>query len=133
MINIHYTNRTKTALPKEAFFDTIRTTLKNHGITDNVDVELRVIGKAAMQKLNRTYRHKDYATDVLSFPVWHNLEVINEQLKSESQVLLGSVVVCLPVAERDAKQEGKETVSHIQFLIDHSLLHLMGFHHEGDE
>lgn len=132
MVNIHYTNKTKTVLPQEAFFVSIKDSLKKHGITDNVDVELQIVGEVTMRKLNKQYRHKDYATDVLSFPVWPYLAAIKKQGQNQP-VLLGSIVVCLPVALRDATSEEQELVTHIQFLIDHSVQHLLGFHHEGDE
>lgn len=130
MITIDYHNATKTTLPHETFFQTIRQVLKKYGVTDNVELELRIIGARKMRHLNATYRSKDYATDVLSFPVWPNLETIKSQ---PGHISLGSIVVCLPVAIRDAKKENQDPVEKINFLIDHSLLHLMGFHHEGDE
>lgn len=130
MITIDYHNQTRTQLPTEAFFQTIQTVLPKYGITDNVEVELRIIGSQLMRRLNREHRHKDYATDVLSFPIWPDLATIKSQ---SGQRLLGAIVVCLPVATRDAKQENKTLEDHVCFLIEHSLLHLMGFHHEGDE
>ncbi len=133
MLNIHYTNNTKTALKEEAFFETIRLSLKKHGITDNVDVELQIVGQVVSRKLNKRYRTKDYATDVLSFPIWPNLSTIKEKQGQSQPVLLGSIVICLPVALRDAKRDDKEPINHLQFLIDHSVQHLLGVHHEGDE
>lgn len=130
MITINYSNKTRTDLETKGFFEVINSILPKYGITDNVIVELQIIGKAAMRKLNREHRDKDYATDVLSFPVWPNLDTIQKQ---DGQLLLGSIVVCLPVAVADAKKEGETLDQKINFLIEHSLLHLMGFHHEGDE
>lgn len=130
MITVHYTNATKTVLPQDEYIQTIRQVLKKYGITDNVELELKIIGSQKMRNLNRNYRHKDYATDVLSFPIWPNLETIKSQ---PGFISIGSVVVCLPVAIRDAKKEGETRDEKINFLIEHSLLHLMGFHHEGDE
>ncbi len=132
MIDITFTNQTQTKLPTGRFLTIIRQVLKKHGITDNVVVELKIVGSQHMQTLNRSFRHKDYATDVLSFPIWPTLTEIKKQ-SAAGQVLIGSVVICLPVAERDARNEHQPLLEKIDFLIEHSLLHLMGFHHEGDE
>lgn len=130
MIEVLYKNKTRTPFELHTFMPTIKSALKKHGITDNVVLELNIVGSQAMRRLNNTYRHKDYATDVLSFPIWPNLEVI----KSQTGVIsLGSIVVCLPTAIRDAAKENETLLDKMNFLIDHSLLHLMGFHHEGDE
>lgn len=130
MITVHFKNSTRAAIDPQPYVEAIRRFLPKYGITDNVDVELSIVGSAHMRRLNREYRHKDYATDVLSFPVWPNLDTIKQQ---PGHVLLGTVVVCLPVAIRDAKKEGQDLEAKITFLVEHSLLHLMGFHHEGDE
>lgn len=130
MVTIRYTNKTQASFPQEEFFSTIRKSLKKYGLVDNVEVELQFVGKLAMQRLNRTYRGKDYATDVLSFPIWSNLATIKKQ---QGYIALGSIVVCLPVAKADATKEGLELNVKIRFLIEHSIQHLLGFHHEGDE
>jgi probable rRNA maturation factor len=132
MVTITFSNQTDAQLAEADFLPTIISTLKNHGITDNVEVELRIVGNQAMRTLNRDHRHKDYATDVLSFPVWPNLDTIKARVSTE-KILLGSIVICLPVAIRDAATENESLEEKLSFLTEHSLLHLMGFHHEGDE
>lgn len=132
MVTLTFFDQTKSTLSEKDFLPTVISTLKKHGITDNVEVELRIVGNQAMQRLNRTHRHKDYATDVLSFPVWPNLDTIKARVNTET-ILLGSVVICLPVAQRDATLENESLQEKLSFLTEHSLLHLMGFHHEGDE
>lgn len=130
MITVHFTNSTRTHFSKDLFIPTVTTVLKKHGITDNVVLELSIVGASAMRRLNNTYRHKDYATDVLSFPIWHDLATI---LRQQGVISLGSIVICLPTAIRDARKDGQLLQEKMNFLIEHSLLHLMGFHHEGDE
>ncbi len=131
MVNIHTINQTRTDLPFEDFIRHIRKVLKNYSLTDNVEVELKIVGKTAMQRLNREFRNKNYATDVLSFPIWPDLPTIRAQ-SDQSIVSLGTVLVCLPVAAQEAAENNETTDQRIAFLIEHSLLHLMGFHHEGD-
>lgn len=129
MIKIEFTNQTKSRIESKRYFDLIHRFLLKYGITDNVEVELRIVGSQSMRRLNREYRHKDYATDVLSFPIWPDLDTIKQQ---SGQILLGSIVICMPVAVRDAKRENQSIEQKIAFLIEHSLLHLLGFHHKGD-
>jgi probable rRNA maturation factor len=132
MITIHSTNRTHQALPLPPYEAVIRKSLKKYGITDSVVVDLTFVGTARMRTLNRQFRGKDYATDVLSFPIWSDLPTVKEQAL-HGPTLLGSVVVCLPTASRQAKSEQQTLEEQISFLIDHSIAHLLGFHHEGDE
>jgi probable rRNA maturation factor len=120
MINIIFTNQTRANIRGEDFFTTINDALKKQGITDKVEVELCIVGKTTMRRLNREYRGKDYAADVLSFPIWPNLATIKKQITTVP-VSLGSIVVC-PDAANEA----------MNFLIEHSIQHLLGFHHQGD-
>lgn len=129
MIELHYYNQTRTNLPITDFKQLVLDTLPKFGITDNVEIELKFVGKTTMHQLNQQHRGKNKPTDVLSFPIWSNLKEIQAQ---NQPILLGSIVICLPVAKQDAIQEGISLKAKINFLIEHSLLHLMGFHHEGD-
>ncbi len=131
MVEINFSNKTRQTIDPEPFFGVIRSVLKKYSITDNVETELTIIGSTAMQRLNRTYRQKDYPTDVLSFPIWPDLATIQSQLK-QGPISIGSIVICLPVATRDAAAEQQTLDDKLAFLIEHSLLHLMGYHHEGD-
>lgn len=129
MINIVFKNLTKSEVDEQPLLVAIRQFLPKYGITDNVEVELNIVGHDRMKRLNRIYRQRDYATDVLSFPIWHNLEAIKA---NQEQISLGSVVICLPVAIQQAKAENISLTKTMVSLTEHSLLHLIGIHHEGD-
>ena len=74
------------------------------------------------QALNREYRDKDYATNVLSFPY------------ETEPVVLGDLVICAPVVAREAAEQGKTLEAHYAHLIVHGMLHLQGYDHEtGDD
>lgn len=76
--------------------------------------------------LNRDFRHKDYATNVLSF-------VSDDDAPDMEEWYVGDIFVCTPVLEREAKAEGKPLGQHLQHLVIHGLLHLVGYDHElGD-
>ena len=73
------------------------------------------------QALNREYRGKDYATNVLSFPY------------ETEPVVLGDLVICAPVVAREASEQGKTLDAHYAHLTVHGLLHLQGYDHETGE
>jgi len=74
-----------------------------------------------MRTLNRTYRKKDAPTDVLSFPVG--------RLGPDGTFSLGDIVVCMPVAARQARERGHSLAREIEILVLHGFLHLAGFGH----
>jgi probable rRNA maturation factor len=72
--------------------------------------------------MNRQYRGKDYATNVLSFPY--------EPSPRDKTGLLGDLVMCPPVIAREAKKQGKPLRDHYAHLTIHGVLHLLGYDHE---
>jgi len=87
-----------------------------------VEVNLLVVGRAAGRRYNREFRHKDYATNVLSFPY--------QPLPGErNRGLLGDLVVCAPVVAREAAEQGKRLRDHYAHLTIHGVLHLLGYDH----
>lgn len=85
-------------------------------------VGVRLVGEEEGRQLNRDYRDKDYATNVLTF-------VYDET----DGVLNGDLVICLPVVLREARDQGKSVADHFAHLIVHGMLHLQGLDHEDDE
>jgi probable rRNA maturation factor len=81
-------------------------------------VTVRFVGTAEGRALNRDFRGKDYATNVLSF-VYEN-----------DVVAAGDLVVCLPVVLREAREQKKPVKAHLAHLIVHGMLHLQGYDHE---
>lgn len=129
MVTTRLINKTRSTEDYSFLLQTVSEVLSKHKITDNVEVELQIVGKVYMRRLNLDHRRKNYATDVLSFPIWSNLSTIKKQ---PGQILLGSIIICLPIALRDSQKEGVSLHERLNFLVKHSLLHLMGFHHDGD-
>ena len=84
------------------------------------------VGDAAIRKLNRQFRGKDRATDVLSFPTRA------EKFEHENRFHLGEVVISVQRAAAQAKQNGLSFANEIRQLILHGLLHLCGYDHETD-
>lgn len=76
---------------------------------------------ASVQQLNRDFRGKDYATNVLSFPAPENPEGH-----------LGDIALGYGVCAREAAEQGKPLAHHLQHLVAHGVLHLVGYDHEND-
>jgi len=89
-------------------------------------VSIVFVSDAAIRKLNREFRGKDYATDVLSFPTKA------EEFEHENQSNLGEVLISVPRAAVQARQNGLRFSNEIEQLILHGLLHLCGYDHETD-
>ena len=90
------------------------------------DLAIRIVGAKEGRALNRHYRGKDYATNVLSFPA----ELPEGLPKGVKLPLLGDLVLCAPVIAREAREQGKPLPAHYAHLTVHGTLHLLGWDHE---
>ncbi|MGH8074096.1 MAG: rRNA maturation RNase YbeY [Lysobacter sp.] len=88
------------------------------------DLAVRLVDDKEGRALNRHYRGKDYATNVLSFPA-----DLPEGVKLP---LLGDLVICVPVVTREATEQGKRLNDHYAHLTVHGALHLLGWDHEDE-
>ena len=90
------------------------------------DVSIIFVSDTRIRRLNRQFRKKDYATDVLSFPNE------SEPFENENQSQLGEIVISVQRAAAQAKENGLTLSNEIEQLILHGLLHLCGYDHETD-
>lgn len=93
------------------------------------DISLLLCDEAEARALNRDYRGKDYATNVLSFALNEGEPV----LASPSDSLCGDIVFCPQVVAREAAEQGKTVWQHYAHLTVHGVLHLMGYDHIHDD
>jgi probable rRNA maturation factor len=93
------------------------------------DVAIRIVGTREGRALNRHYRGKDYATNVLSFPA--DVEALGLP-KGVKLPLLGDVVLCAPVVAREAREQKKPLGAHYAHLTVHGVLHLLGWDHQDE-
>ncbi|MCL6270457.1 rRNA maturation RNase YbeY [Sansalvadorimonas sp. 2012CJ34-2] len=93
-------------------------------LRDESEISIRIVDAEEGQSLNNQWRGKDYATNVLSFP---------SDLPPELNIpLLGDLVICAPVVEREAKEQHKTSSSHWAHMVIHGTLHLLGYDHIED-
>jgi probable rRNA maturation factor len=90
-------------------------------------ITLRFVDAEEGQTLNREYRQKDYATNVLTFTFNDDLPQI------EGMPLLGDLVFCGSVIEREAQEQNKPLLAHYCHMVVHGTLHLQGFDHIEDD
>lgn len=94
------------------------------------EISVSIIGDRKMRELNLKYRKKDKTTNVLSFPAKENIEGIAFPAESTAgRKFLGDILISYPQALRDAQAENKLVDIKIYELLEHGLLHLLGFHH----
>ncbi|WP_374337284.1 rRNA maturation RNase YbeY [Leeia sp.] len=92
-----------------------------------VELTLRIVDAEEGQQLNREYRGKDYATNVLTFTFDDDGPLI------DGMPLLGDIVLCAPVVAREAAEQGKALHDHYAHLLIHGMLHLRGYDHLEDD
>jgi len=85
------------------------------------EVTVRLVDAEEGRKLNREYRAKDYATNVLSF------------VYQQGELCQGDLVLCVPVVKSEAAEQGKNIEAHYAHLVVHGMLHLQGYDHENED
>ena len=107
----------RAALPRHSVARWIR-----HALQSDAEITVRIVGAEEGQTLNRDYRGKDYATNVLTFDY------------TQEPVVTADLVLCAPVVEREAQENGKNLQAHYAHLLVHGALHAQGYDHEiGEE
>ncbi len=113
---IKYAQRHRAALPRHKVTRWIR-----HALGTDAEITVRIVDAEEGQTLNRDFRKKDYATNVLTFDY------------TQEPVVTADLVLCAPVVAKEAKEQGKTLQEHYAHLIVHGALHAQGWDHELDE
>ena len=92
-----------------------------HSLATDAEITVRIVGAEEGQQLNREYRKKDYATNVLTFDY------------TQEPVVTADLVLCAPVIEREAKEQNKSLEEHYAHMLVHGTLHAQGWDHETSE
>ena len=106
---------------------------------DNVEVSLSFVSLEEIHELNREYRQVDSPTDVLSFPMFENLDEIQQyaaqmsECGDEDDIPIGDVVICMDKIREQAAEFGHGEERETVYLFTHSILHLLGYDHMTDE
>ncbi len=103
----------RAALPRHRVNRWIR-----HALDADAEITVRIVGTEEGRALNRDYRKKDYATNVLTFDY------------TREPVVTADLVLCAPVVEKEAREQGKTLDAHYAHLLVHGILHAQGWDHE---
>ena len=106
----------RAALPRHKVTRWIR-----HALALDAEITVRIVDEDEGRQLNRDYRHKDYATNVLTFDY------------AQEPMVLADLVLCAPVVEREAREQNKSLEEHYAHLLVHGTLHAQGWDHETSE
>ena len=109
--NFSLINKTKSKIPNLPF-----STIKDDILGKEYSLSLAFVGKTKMHKLNKQYRDKDKATNILSFPLF----------KTE-----GEILICPEIVKKQLKEFDKTFPQLLQFLVIHGCLHLKGMEHSS--
>ncbi len=114
--DIPYVARHRAALPRHKVARWIR-----HSLAADGEITVRIVDAEEGQRLNREFRKKDYATNVLTFDYM------------QSPVVMADLVLCAPVVAKEAREQGKTLQAHYAHLLVHGTLHAQGWDHETSE
>ena len=95
----------------------------------SIEISVKIVDEAEGRALNRRFRQKDSATNVLSFPM---LDADLPELPAELPLAMGDIVICAPVVAREANEQGKNSLDHWAHMLVHGALHLFGYDHETE-
>jgi probable rRNA maturation factor len=112
-LSVQYASNAKNLPTRQQFRRWVKVALEQ-----DVQIALRIVNEAEGRELNKGYRGKDYATNVLTF------------VYDDTSPIYGDVVICAPVVAREAKEQGKDLLAHYAHLTLHAALHLQGYDHE---
>ena len=95
----------------------------------SIEISVKIVDEAEGRALNRQFRQKDCATNVLSFPL---LDADLPELPAELPLAMGDIVICASVVAREASEQGKNSSDHWAHMLVHGALHLFGYDHETE-
>jgi len=112
-------------IPEPALFQKWAEAALQEDVTEDCELSIRVVEIAESAELNKTYRSKTGPTNVLSFPF--------DSLIPMEPKLLGDLVICVPIVEKEALEQAKQLEHHWAHLVVHGCLHLLGYDHIEDD
>ena len=105
---------------------------KNFKISRNFHFTVHSLNESESKKLNQKTFNKNKPTDVLSFPLYNDIEAIN-QLNESMHEDMGDMFICRNVIKKNAEIYDKDFVEELQYIVIHGLLHLIGYSHEKND
>ncbi|HLS63929.1 MAG TPA: rRNA maturation RNase YbeY [Ruania sp.] len=130
-MSIEVTNESGDRLDETEFADLSRHVLDTMGVHPQAELEIRFVDTDVMSELHVQWMDEEGPTDVLSFPMDELRPGTDDELSEEG--ILGSIVVCPPVAADQALAAGHSAEEEMLLLTTHGILHLLGYDHAEPE
>jgi len=115
-LSVQYASDAKNLPPRQQFRRWVKVALQR-----DVQIVLRIVDEAEGRELNKNYRGKDYATNVLTF------------VTDNESIMHGDIAICAPVVAREAREQSKDLLAHYAHLAIHATLHLQGYEHDDEQ
>lgn len=124
-MDVFLANEQQLALDEVRLASLARHTLTQEDVDEGAELSLLFVEADHIRKLNNRFAGDDHATDVLAFPMMEDDE--------EGSLLLGDVVICPSVAEKNAAELGHPLATELEALVVHGSLHLLGYDHQRED
>jgi probable rRNA maturation factor len=132
MVSVLFSVDPRYPINKDRIKAQVEKTLAEMKVTSDVEVSIAVVGDRKMKELNKQYRDYDSTTDVLSFPLEETGEETGFVRPPDRILRIGDIIISYPQAIVNAHEYNRLVDDEIDTLVEHSVLHLLGIHHEGD-
>jgi probable rRNA maturation factor len=133
MADVLITSSSRYPVSRKRIRAVVEKVLAEKNIQTDLTVSVSVVGARKMRSINAQFHGEDYATDVLSFPY---LDPESSQdygafvMPDEERTVLGDLVLCYPTVIAQAQEKNVLVDDEVDFLVEHGMLHLLGFHHD---
>ena len=118
-LSVQYASNAKKLPTRQQFRRWVKVALEQ-----DVQIALRIVDEIEGRALNKSYRGKDYATNVLTFAYGEDYD---------GEMTQADIVLCTDVMQKEAEEQNKSLEAHAAHLIVHGVLHAQGYDHETDE
>jgi probable rRNA maturation factor len=122
-VDVFLANEQERPLDEDRLIALTRHTLGNEAVDDDVEISVLFVTPGHIKQLNARFAGNDYETDVLAFPLMEDEE--------DEDLVLGDVVICPEVAEKNAATIGHDLQRELETLVVHGTLHLLGYDHQA--
>jgi len=124
MVKLEFSNNTRKYYIDEEKLKVLVNKIARLSGVNKGTLSLSFVGEKKIRDINRKFRNIDKPTNVISFPFMEY---------AGGEFILGDIIICLSVAEKQAQKEGNDFYQYVAFLIIHGFLHLLGFDHIREE
>jgi probable rRNA maturation factor len=142
MVNVSVSKQSNYAVSSAVIKKRLSAFLSKQGIVSSAEVSVAIVGEKKMLEIQKRYFREDDPTSPFGFrgasKKLHNVlsftpteTKLNFVFPPDGIIHLGEIVVCYPLAVKEAGEENVLTIEHVCELVEHGALHLLGIHHEG--